>query len=344
MRATVYRGPHDMRVENVPDARLQQPTDVLLRVTLAGICGSDLWSYRGVQKPQPGTRMGHELMGIVEEVGPEVRTIKKGDLVIAPFVVSDGTCEFCQEGLQTACVHVSVFGGQKNDGGQGEAVRVPYADGTLVVAPEAVHGDEAMLKRLLPLTDVMGTGYHAAKSAGVRVGGTAVVVGDGAVGLCGVLSAKLLGAQRIIMVGHQEKRLTIAQQFGATDIVREKGDDAIKAVQDMTQGGSKAVLECVGTGDARHQAFMMARSGGIVGFIGMPNTEEVDLRRMYSQNIGLRGGVAPVRAYLPELMQSILDGKIDPSPVLDMTVDLDGVPAGYAAMDDRSAIKVMVKL
>jgi threonine dehydrogenase-like Zn-dependent dehydrogenase len=344
MRATVYHGPRDMRVENVPDAKRQQPTDALLRVTLAGICGSDLWSYRGIQKPLSGTRMGHELMGIVEEVGPEVRTMKKGDLAIAPFVASDGTCEFCQEGLQTSCVHGSVFGGRENDGGQGEAVRVPFADGTLVIVPEAVRGDEEMLKRLLPLTDVMGTGYHAAISAGVKAGETAVVVGDGAVGLCGVLSAKLLGAQRIIMVGHQEKRLAIAQQFGATDIVREKGDDAVKTVQELTHGGAKAVLECVGAKDSRDEAIRMARPGGTVGFIGMPNTEEVNLRQMYRANIALRGGVAPVRAYLPDLMQSILEGKIDPSPVLDMTVDLDGVPTGYAAMDDRSAIKVMVKL
>ena len=343
MRATVYHAPGDVRVENVPDPKIQQPTDVIARITHACICGSDLWFYRGLDNWQPGWRTGHEWMGIVEEVGSEVRNFKKGDRVLAPFAFSDGTCEFCGKGLQTSCLQGN-FWGMSNDGGQAEAVRAPFADGTLVVVPKEVEGDDAMLTAILPLTDVMSTGHHAAVSAGVRPGGTVAVVGDGAVGLCGVLAAKRLGADRIIILGRHEKRLEIARRFGATDVVTSRDEQAKAEVQEMTKGGAESVLECVGSESSMDTAIGIARPGGAIGFVGVPHgSETINLERMFLSNIALRGGVAPARAYIPELLADVVAGKIDPSPVLDMTVDLDGVPSGYGAMDSREAIKVMVR-
>jgi threonine dehydrogenase-like Zn-dependent dehydrogenase len=344
MRATVFRGPGDVRVEEVPDPSIEQPTDALVRVTHACICGSDLWFYRGISEWKPGWRTGHEWMGVVEDVGSEVRTIRRGDRVIAPFVYSDGTCEFCSKGLQTSCVNGGGWGGEANDGGQGEAVRAPLADGTLVVLPESVEDDDALLSAILPLTDVMGTGHHAAVTAGVRPGGTAAVVGDGAVGLCAVLAARRMGANRIVALGHHEERLRLARRFGATDVVTGRGRDAVDEVIDLTEGGAEAVLECVGTQGAMDTAVSIARPGGTVGFVGVPlGVQSLDLRRMFGDNVSLRGGVAPVRAYIPELLGDVLEGSLDPSPVLDTTTDLNGVPDGYAAMDNREAIKVMVR-
>lgn len=344
MRATVYHGPREMRIDQVPDPILQAPTDVIARVTHAGICGSDLWFYRGIDHRAPGERMGHEWLGIVEEVGAEVRTLKKGDRVISPFLISDGTCEFCHEGLPSSCVHGARWGGQ-SDGGQGEAVRVPYADGTLVVLPPSVDGDEQLLKAILPLTDVMATGHHAAVSAGVRAGSTVAVIGDGAVGLCGVLAAKRLGAARIFIIGHREQRLKLAQTFGATDAITASEEQAVMAVREQTQGGAEAVLECVGTLEAMNLALHMTRPGRAVSFVGFTHVSQPpDLTYRLFQNITISGGVAPARAYLPALLQDVIAGKLDPSPILDRTVDLDGVPAGYAAMDDRSALKVLVLL
>ena len=343
MKATVYYAPGDVRVENVPDPTIQQPTDAIVKITHACICGSDLWFYRGLDNWQPGWRTGHEWMGIVEEVGSEVRNIKKGDRVLAPFAFSDGKCEFCGKGLQTSCLNGG-FWGTTNDGGQAEAVRAPFADGTLVVIPKAVENDDAMLTSILPLTDVMSTGHHAAVSAGVQQGSTAAVVGDGAVGLCGVLAAKRLGAERIIMLGRHEKRLEIARRFGATDVVTSRGEEAINAVQEMTQGGAECVLECVGNEASMATAIGIARPGGAIGFVGVPHgSETINLGRMFMSNIALRGGVAPARTYIPELLDDVVAGKIDPSPVLDLSVDLNGVPSGYAAMDGREAIKVMVR-
>lgn len=344
MRATVYHGPGDVRVENVPDPKIQQPTDAIVRITHACICGSDLWFYRGLDNWKPGWRTGHEWMGVVEEVGSDVRNIKKGDYVLAPFAFSDGTCEFCGQGLQTSCAQGDFWGGESNDGGQAEAVRAPFADGTLVVVPPAVEGDDAMLKAILPLTDVMSTGHHAAVSAGVQPGGTAAVIGDGAVGLCGVLAAKRLGAERIIILGRHEKRLEIARRFGATDVVTSRDKQAISEVQEMTKGGVESVLECVGTESSMDTAIGIARPGGAIGFVGVPHgSETINLGRMFFSNIALRGGVAPARAYIPELLTDVVAGKLDSSPVLDLTVDLNGVPSGYAAMDSREAIKVMVQ-
>ncbi len=343
MRATVYYAPGDVRVESVPDPAIEQSTDAIVRITHACICGSDLWFYRGLENWQPGWRTGHEWMGIVEAVGKDVRSLKKGDRVLAPFAFSDGSCEFCGKGLQTSCVQGGFWGG-RNNGGQAEAVRAPFADGTLVKIPPAVENDDALLTAILPLTDVMSTGHHAAVAAGVRQGSTVAVVGDGAVGLCGVLAAKRLGADRIIMLGRHERRLQIARQFGATDAVTSRGDEAINAVLEMTQGGAESVLECVGSSSSMASAIAIARPGGAIGFVGVPHgSETINLPRLFMSNIALRGGVAPARAYIPELLADVVAGKIDPSPVLDLTVELDGVPGGYAAMDSREAIKVMVR-
>ena len=344
MRATVFRGPFDVRVEQVPDAALHEPTDAVVRITHACICGSDLWPYRGLEPFQPGGRLGHEWMGMVEEVGSQVTTIKRGDRVIAPFAFSDGTCEFCHKGLYTSCLHGG-FWGQTHDGGQAEAIRAPFADGTLVVVPPSVEGDEARLRAILPLTDVMGTGHHAAVSAGVHPGGTVAIVGDGAVGLCGVLAARRLGAERIILLGHQAQRLELARHFGATDLITSRGEQAEREVIELTGGGAESVMECVGTKESMDTAVAIARPGGSIGYVSVPHgSEQLNLERLFSSNIALRGGSAPVRAYLPELLADVLVGRLDPSPVLDLTVDLDGVPAGYAAMDQRKAMKVMVRL
>jgi threonine dehydrogenase-like Zn-dependent dehydrogenase len=345
VRATVFHAPGDVRVEDVPDPRIVAPTDAIVRVTYACICGSDLWFYRGVNEWEPGWRTGHEFAGVVEQVGSEVRGLKRGDRVLAPFSFSDGTCEFCAKGVHTSCVNGGYWGGPDQDGGQGEAVRVPQADGTLVVMPAAVADDPALLRAAVPLTDVMSTGHHAAVSAGVRRGGTVALVGDGAVGLCGVLAAARLGAERIFALGHHADRLDIAKRFGATDLVTARGDEAIAAVLDATGGGAESVLECVGAQSSMDLALGVARPGGRVGFVGVPaQVGSIDVRRMFSNNIALHGGVAPARAYLPELLADVAAGTLDPSPVLDTVVSLDGVPAGYAAMDARTAVKVLVEV
>jgi threonine dehydrogenase-like Zn-dependent dehydrogenase len=343
MRATVFHGPFDVRVEQVRDVALQEPTDVVVRITHAAICGSDLWPYRGLEPFQPGWRLGHEWMGIVEDVGSQVSTIKRGARVIAPFAFSDGTCEFCRKGLYTNCLHGG-FWGQAHDGGQAEAIRAPFADATLVVVPSSVEGDEARLKAILPLTDVMGTGHYAAVSAGVHPGATVAIVGDGAVGLCGVLAARRLGAERIILLGHQESRLFLGRRFGATDLVTSHGEQAEREVIELTAGGAESVLECVGTKAAMETAIAIARPGGSIGYVGVPHGEQINLERLFFGHIALRGGSAPVREFLSELLADVLAGRLDPSPVLNLTVDLDGVPSGYAAMDQRKALKVMVRL
>lgn len=342
MRATMMYGAGDVRVQTVPDAKTKSPTDALVRVTRACICGSDLWPYQQMPTTDVGNRMGHEFIGVVEDVGREVRTVRKGDLVIAPFAISDGTCEFCHEGLHTSCLHGGWWGGTKNDGGQGEAVRVPHADGTLVAIP--VGPDHELMPSLLTLTDVMGTGHHAAIAARVRPGNTVAVVGDGAVGLCGVIAAKRLGAERIIMLGRHADRIALAREFGATDVVSERGDAAVERVKELTGGvGAHSVLECVGLGLSMDTALKIARPGGAVGRVGVPQEEEIPVGiPSFFNNVTIAGGPAPVRAYIEELLPDVLEGRIQPGRVFDHVTNLDGVPDGYRAMNDREAIKVMV--
>ncbi|MFI5758429.1 zinc-dependent alcohol dehydrogenase family protein [Streptomyces sp. NPDC051569] len=346
MRATVIHAPHDIRVEEVADPAIQQPTDVVLRVLRACICGSDLWPYRGESTIGTGQRIGHEFLGVIEEAGSEVAGFARGDLVVAPFVWSDGICDFCHEGLPTSCPQGGFWGQAGSDGGQGEAVRVPFADGTLVKLPADAASDDRLLTALLALSDVLGTGHHAAVGAGVRPGSTVAVVGDGAVGLCGVLAARRLGAERIIALGRHQVRTDIARTFGATDVVAARGEEAVEAVRELTRGqGAHAVIEAVGTEQSMVTALRIARDGGAIGYVGAPHGSGsgVDLRHMFNRNIALRGGIAPVRTYLSELLPDVLDGTIDPSPVFDLTVGLDDVPQGYKAMDERTALKVLIK-
>jgi threonine dehydrogenase-like Zn-dependent dehydrogenase len=343
MRATVMYGPGDVRVETVPDARILESTDALVRVTRACICGSDLWPYREMERSETGQRMGHEFIGVVEDVGADVRTVKRGDVVVAPFAWSDGTCEFCQEGLQTSCLHGGWWGGTELDGGQGEAVRVPLADGTLVVLP--VGADHALMPSLLTLSDVMGTGHHAALAARVTPGKTVAVVGDGAVGLCGVIAARRLGAERIIILGHHADRTALAREFGATDVVRERGDEAAERVRELTRGlGAHSVLECVGSEQAMLTAMQVARPGGAVGRVGVPHYEAIPAaQQSFYDNVFVGGGPAPVRAYIQELLPDVLEGRIQPGRVFDRVATLDGVPDGYRAMNEREALKVMIE-
>jgi threonine dehydrogenase-like Zn-dependent dehydrogenase len=336
----------DVRVEDVPDARLVEPSDVVVRVTDAAICGSDLWPYKSLEPTPGGRRMGHEFIGVVEHAGDEVHALREGDLVVSPFLISDGTCVFCREGLQTSCVHGGVKRGRyglDTDGGQGEAVRVPLADGTLVKLP--VERDDELMPSLLALTDVMGTGYHAARAARVRPGATVAIVGDGAVGLCGVISARLLGAERIILLGRHPARIELAGEFGATDFVSERGDVAVERVRELTHGeGAHSVLECVGLEQAVVTALEIARAGGAVARVGVPQHDALPGGITFWKNVSVGGGPAPVRAYIEELLPHVLDGSIQPGRVFDRVTDLDGVPDGYRAMDDREAIKVMITL
>jgi threonine dehydrogenase-like Zn-dependent dehydrogenase len=342
MRATLIHGAFDVRLTDVPDPKLKAPTDVIIRVTAGCVCGSDLWAYRGENKVRRPRRIGHELIGIVEEVGAEVRTIKTGDFVVVPFMISDGTCAHCRAGMQSACVDGGAVGSGDVDGGQGEYVRLPHADGTAVATPGVP--DESLVPSLLTLSDVMGTGWHAAVAARVRPGHTVVVVGDGAVGLCGVLAASRMGAERVVAMSRHEPRQKIAREFGATHIVAERGDKARRAIEDLTDGvGADAVLECVGTGQAMDTAFAVARPGAIVGFVGVPHGVDLPIGEMFDRNVGVAGGVAPTRAYLPDLMSDVLAGTINPGLVFDLELPLAQVAEGYKAMHDRRAIKTLLR-
>ncbi len=345
MRAAIFKGKGEIAVEDRPKPTVREPTDAVVRVVLACVCGSDLWFYRGLSRHRHGG-VGHEFIGVVDEVGEAVTNVRPGDFVISPFSWSDGTCRNCAAGFHTACVHGGFFGqGGDGDGGQAEYVRVPQADGTLVAVP-ATDLSERTMASLLALTDVMATGHHAVVSAGVEHGDTVAVVGDGAVGLCGVLAAKLLGAERIIVLGSTHTdRHRLAREWGATDIIDVRGDDAVAALKELTGGfGADAVLECVGTKEATATAFAVAAPGAIVGRVGVPHGVELDGEGTFYRNVGMRGGPAPARAYQPELLKLVLDGAIDPGRVFDLTTDLEHIADAYAAMDERRAIKALVKV
>ncbi|MEU0090163.1 zinc-dependent alcohol dehydrogenase family protein [Kribbella sp. NPDC006257] len=342
MKATTIHAPFDVRLSDVPDPVIEAPTDAVVKIVAGCICGSDLWSYRGENKITPGSRIGHEYVGIVQEVGADVRTVKPGDFVVTPFVASDGTCPNCKAGLQSVCQNIVGIGSARADGGQGEYAKVPWADGTLVATPGLP--DDALVPSLLTLSDVMGTGWHAARSARVKQGDTVVVVGDGAVGLCGVLAATRMGAGRVVALSRHEDRQKIAKEFGATHIIAARGDEAKAAVLELTDGvGADAVLECVGTDQSFKTAFEVARPGATVGFVGVPHGVEVPVRTMFQRNVGLAGGVAPVRQYLPELMADVLSGAINPGLVFDAELPLKAVADGYLAMHERRSIKVLLR-
>jgi len=348
MRATVLHGPKDVRLEQVPDPVLHRPTDALLRVVAACVCGSDLWGYRGITPTPHPRRIGHELVGVVEAVGTDVSTVRPGDFVIAPFALGDGTCPHCRNGFPTSCVHGVIWGGKDHegllvDGAQGELVRAPFADANLVATP-TFPADE-LVPSLLTLADVLGTGHHAAVSARVGEGSTVVVVGDGAVGLCAVLASRRLGAERIVAMSRHPDRQALARSFGATDVVEQRGPEGVAAVLELLGGiGADAVLECVGTRESMQQAMDTTRPGGFVGYVGVPaGGPELPVGQMFNANLNVAGGVAPVRTYLPELLADVLDGAIDPGRVFDLTLPLDSVAEAYAAMDERRAVKSLLR-
>jgi threonine dehydrogenase-like Zn-dependent dehydrogenase len=348
MHATLIHAAGDVRLEQVPDPQLSTGGDAIVRVVAACVCGSDLWPYRGVTPTHEPHRIGHEFVGVVEQVGSEVARIKVGDFVIAPFYDCDMTCVNCRNGFSTSCLNGGWWGsddrmGAFADGGQGELVRVPHADGSLVATPAMP--DDALVPHLLTLSDVMGTGHHAAVSAGVGPGKTVVVVGDGAVGLCAVLASARLGAERIVAMSRHADRQALATRFGATDIVAERGDEGVQRIRDLTGGiGADAVLECVGTKESMDQALRSARPGGQVGYVGVPNgAPELPVRRMFNTNVGVRGGVAPVRNYVEELLPEVWDGRLQPGAVFDLELPLAEVAEAYAAMDERRAIKVLLR-
>src|SRR5438128_4415906 len=343
MRAAIYGGPYAIEVGERPDPVIESPTDAVVRVVLGCVCGSDLWYFRG-ESPHALGPIGHEFIGFVEQVGADVRSIAKGDFIVAPFKFSDGTCAHCRAGWTSNCVAGAPFGTDGVDGGQGEAVRVPFADGTLVRIPGSGHSDEA-LRSLLTLSDVMATGHHAAVSAGVRPGSVVAVVGDGAVGLCAVIGARRLSAARIIALSRNPARQALARSLGATDIIAERGDAATEAVLELTDGvGVDAAVECVGTAQSFATAFAVVRPGSTVGFVGVPHGVEVPIDTMFAHNIGLRGGSAPVRAYIPELLDDVLAGRIHPERVFAFETDLEGIAEAYAAMDERRAIKSLLRV
>ncbi|WP_166865851.1 MULTISPECIES: zinc-dependent alcohol dehydrogenase family protein [unclassified Salinibacterium] len=348
MRATVLHGPGDIRFEEVPDPVLVTGDDAIVRTVAACVCGSDLWPYRGISTVPFPKQVGHEIVGIVEQVGENVTRVKVGDFVIAPFYHCCMACVNCLNGFSTSCVNGSWWGADDRrgvfaQGTQGERVRVPLADGTLVATPGMP--DDALVPHLLTLSDVMGTGHHAAVSAGVRPGSTVVVVGDGAVGLCGVLASARLGAERIIAMSRHPQRQAIATRFGATDIVEERGAEGVARVKELLGGiGADAVLECVGTKESMDQALRSARPGGQLGFVGVPSGgPELSVRRMFDTNVGVRGGIAPVRNYVEELLPEVWDGRLTPGDVFDLELPLEQVVDAYRAMDERTATKVLLR-
>ncbi|MFF3371374.1 zinc-dependent alcohol dehydrogenase family protein [Streptomyces sp. NPDC002680] len=337
MRATVIHAPGDIRVENLPEPKILAPTDAIIRTVAACVCGSDLWDYRGINPVAQPTPIGHEYVGVVEETGSEVKDIKSGQFVIGSFFASDNTCPICRSGYQTSCPHKEFVGGC-----QAEYIRVPLADGTLV----ALDGqpDDTFVPSLLALSDVMGTGWYAAVAAEVKSGSTVVVVGDGVVGLSGVIAARELGAERIIAMSRHASRQRLATGFGATDIAAERGEEGVARIKELTGGiGADSVLECVGTQESMRQAVHATRPGGNVGFVGVPHDVAIDGQELFFSHVALRGGPAPVRRFLPDLVERVLNGRIEPGKVFDLTLPLDEAAEGYRAMDERRAVKTLLR-
>lgn len=337
MRGAILYGPGDIRFEDREGPKIEEPTDAVIRIAVTCVCGSDLWPYRGLQPIDGPTPMGHEYCGVVEEVGSAVKSIKPGQFVIGSFATSDNTCPHCHYGYQSSCVQREFI-----SRAQAPVLRVPLADGTLVPTPGVPSDD--LLPSLLTTSDVLGTGWFAADAANVKPGSTVAVVGDGAVGLLGVLSAKQMGAERIIAMSRHEKRQKLAREFGATDIVTERGDEGVARIMDLTDGvGTDSVLECVGTQESMMQAIHTARPGGHVGYVGVPHGVELNGEELFFEHVHLHGGPAPVRKYLPKLIDLVWSGKINPGKVFDLTLPLDQVAEGYRAMDERRAIKALLR-
>jgi len=337
MRGAVLYGPRDVRFEEREAPRILKPTDAIIRISATCVCGSDLWPYRGIQKIAQPTPMGHEYCGIAEEVGNAVKSVKPGQFVIGSFCISDNTCPNCRAGYQSGCQSLEFM-----TGAQAPIARVPLADGTLVATPELPPDD--LLPSLLAASDVLGTGWFAADAANVKPGSTVVVVGDGAVGLLGVLSAKQMGAERIIAMSRHQTRQKLAKEFGATDIVTERGDDGVVRIKELTKGiGADSVLECVGTQQSMMQAVRSARPGGSIGYVGVPHGVQLDEEQVFFMLVRRHGGPAPVRRYLPNLIDLVWNRKINPGKVFDLTLPLDQVAEGYRAMDERRAIKALLR-
>jgi threonine dehydrogenase-like Zn-dependent dehydrogenase len=340
MRGAVLHAPGDVRLDTRDDPRIEQPTDAIIKLAATCVCGSDLWPYRGIETVDGPAPMGHEYVGVVEEIGPEVTSIKAGQFVIGSFFASDNTCEICQAGYQSRCIHAQPMGAI---GTQAEYARIPLADGTLVATPE--QPDERVIPSLLAASDVLGTGWFAAVAADVQPGKTVAVVGDGAVGLLGALAARELGAERIITFSRHEDRQQLAREFGATDIVTERGDDGVAIVKEMTGGyGAHSVIEAVGTQESMMQAIRSTRPGGHVGYVGVSHDVTLPGDELFFSGVHLHGGPAPVRRFLSDLTDRILSGAIDPGKVFDLTLPLDQVAEGYRAMDERRAIKALLTL
>ncbi|MGV9318437.1 alcohol dehydrogenase catalytic domain-containing protein [Streptomyces sp. NPDC003660] len=341
MRAAVMYGAGDVRVEDRPDPKIVKPSDAVVRTIAACVCGSDLWPYASMPATGTGRPMGHEFLGVVEETGAEVTGLKAGDLVVAPFTYCDNTCDYCARGLHISCRDGGRYGFDGVDGGQGEAVRVPHADGTLVKLPVAA--DSALVPSLLALSDVMTTGHHGAVTAGVGRGDTVLVVGDGAVGLCAVIAAKRLGAERIVLAGRHEQRTYLGRKFGATDVVAERGPEGVARIRDLT-GGVGKVIEAVGTREALDTALGTVLDGGTISRLGVPQYEQGPLGRPeFLRNITLTGGASPARAYIEHLLPDVLDGTIDPGRVFDRQFALDQAPDAYRAMAERRVLKALIR-
>lgn len=336
MRGAVLYGPGDVRVETLDDPKILKPTDAIIRLSASCICGSDLWPYRGAQPVEQPTHMGHEYVGVVEDVGSAVTGLAKGQFVVGSFATSDNTCAHCRHGYPSSCVSREFM-----LGAQAPLLRVPNAEGTLVATRE--HPDASMIPSLLAASDVLGTGWFAADAANVRPGTTVVVVGDGAVGLLGVLSAKQMGAERIIIMSRHEARARLAREFGATDVVAERGEEGAARIRELTNGvGADSVLECVGTQESMWQAIQATRPGGHVSYVGVPHGVTLDGQALFFSHVHLHGGPAPVRRYLPDLIERVLSGVMDPGKVFDLTLPLEQAAEGYRAMDERRAIKTLL--